>query len=38
VADKKPVVINLKKKLFEEILTAAEDLGDPTDVVTGLTI
>src|SRR5210317_337938 len=24
-------VINLKKKLFEAILTAAEDLGDPTD-------
>jgi hypothetical protein len=24
-------VINLKKKLFEQILTAAEDLGDPTD-------
>ena len=28
-------VINLKKKLFEAILTAAEDLGDPTDPVTG---
>jgi len=28
-------VINLKKKLFEQILTAAEDLGDPTDPVTG---
>lgn len=37
VADKKPVVINLKKKLFEQILGAAEDLGDPTDVKTGLT-
>lgn len=24
-------VLNLKKKLFEQILTAAEDLGDPTD-------
>jgi hypothetical protein len=24
-------VVNLKKKLFEQILTAAEDLGDPTD-------
>jgi len=24
-------VINLKKKLWEQILTAAEDLGDPTD-------
>ena len=31
MADKKPVVINLKKKLFEQILNAAEDLGDPTD-------
>lgn len=30
---KKP--INLKKKLFEQIMTAAEDLGDPTDFVTG---
>ena len=28
-------VINLKKKLFEAILTAAEDLGDPTDPVNG---
>ena len=28
-------VINLKKKLFESILTAAEDLGDPTDPETG---
>jgi len=28
-------VINLKKKLFEQIMTAAEDLGDPTDPVTG---
>ena len=28
-------VINLKKKLFEQILTAAEDLGDPTDPDTG---
>ena len=28
-------VINLKKKLFEAILTAAEDLGDPTDPQTG---
>lgn len=31
VNEKKPVVINLKKKLFEQILQAAEDLGDPTD-------
>jgi len=28
-------VLNLKKKLFEQILTAAEDLGDPTDPETG---
>ena len=28
-------VLNLKKKLFEQILTAAEDLGDPTDETTG---
>jgi hypothetical protein len=28
-------VINLKKKLFEAIITAAEDLGDPTDAQTG---
>lgn len=26
---------NLKKKLFQQILTAAEDLGDPTDPETG---
>ena len=26
---------NLKKKLFEAILTAAEDLGDPTDPESG---
>ena len=28
-------VVNLKKKLWEQIITAAEDLGDPTDVDTG---
>jgi hypothetical protein len=28
-------VINLKKKLWEQILTAAEDLGDPTNTETG---
>lgn len=28
-------VVNLKKKLWEQIRTAAEDLGDPTDPVTG---
>ena len=36
--ENKPLVINLKKKLFEAILTAAEDLGDPTDPVTGYDI
>lgn len=29
--DKKPVVVNLKKKLLGEIISAAETLGDPTD-------
>ena len=29
--DGKAKPINLKKKLFEQVLTAAEDLGDPTD-------
>lgn len=33
--DGKAKVFNLKKKLFEQILTAAEDLGDPTDPDTG---
>lgn len=33
--DGKAKVLNLKKKLFEQILTAAEDLGDPTDPDTG---
>ena len=28
-------VVNLKKKLWEQIITAAEDLGDPTDIDTG---
>ena len=28
-------VVNLKKKLWEQVITAAEDLGDPTDPVTG---
>ena len=31
----KVVALNLKKKLFEQILTAADDLGDPTDYDTG---
>jgi hypothetical protein len=34
-ADGKVKVVNLKKKLFEQILVAAEDLGDPTNVETG---
>ena len=33
--DGKTKVLNLKKKLFEQILNAAEDLGDPTDPTTG---
>ena len=28
-------VVNLKKKLWEQIITAAEDLGDPTDPESG---
>lgn len=34
-SDGKVKALNLKKKLFEQILTAAEDLGDPTDFDTG---
>lgn len=33
--DGKSKAFNLKKKLFEQIQTAAEDLGDPTDPVKG---
>ncbi len=33
--DGKVKVLNLKKKLFEQIVSAAEDLGDPTDPDTG---
>lgn len=33
--DGKAKVLNLKKKLFEQIITAAESLGDPTDPETG---
>jgi len=33
--DGKVKVLNLKKKLFEQIINAAEDLGDPTDLDTG---
>lgn len=35
IADGKVQVVNLKKKLFEQIKNAAEDLGDPTDPDTG---
>ena len=35
VVDGKVKVVNLKKKLWEQIITAAEDLGDPTDPETG---
>lgn len=34
-SDGKVKVVNLKKKLFEQIMTTAEDLGDPTDPETG---
>lgn len=33
--DGKVKALNLKKKLFEQILTASEDLGDPTDYDNG---
>lgn len=33
--DGKAKPVNLKKKMFEQIMTAAEDLGDPTDPETG---
>lgn len=33
--DGKIKVLNLKKKLFEQVLSAADDLGDPTDYQTG---
>ena len=32
---RKLVVVNLKKKLFQQIISLAEDLGDPTDPETG---
>lgn len=35
VKNGKTVALNLKKKLFESIMLAAEDLGDPTDEETG---
>ncbi len=36
--DGKIKVLNLKKKLMEQIMVAAEDLGDPTDEETGYAI
>ena len=33
--DKQVKVLNLKKKLLEQVMLAAEDLGDPTDPETG---
>ena len=38
VKEGKLVMVPLKKKLFEQIMTAAEDLGDPTDIETGWNI
>lgn len=38
VTENKLVLVPLKKKLFEQILTAAEDLGDPTDIENGWNI
>jgi hypothetical protein len=35
IVDGKIKVINLKKKLFEQVINVADDLGDPTDPVTG---
>ena len=35
IEDGQVKVVNLKKKLWEQIITAAEDLGDPTDPETG---
>ena len=34
-ADKSVKVLNLKRKLFDQIVVAMEELGDPTDPVTG---
>jgi hypothetical protein len=35
IVDGKIKVVNLKKKLFEQIINVADDLGDPTDPVDG---
>ena len=37
-SDKAIKVLNLKRKLFDQIVVAMEDLGDPTDPVTGYDI
>ena len=37
-SDKSIKVLNLKRKLFDQILVAMEELGDPTDPVTGYDI
>jgi len=37
-ADKSVKVLNLKRKLFDQVLVAMEELGDPTDPVTGYDI
>lgn len=37
-SDGKVKVLNLKKKLFEQIISAAEDLGDPTDYEAGWSV
>lgn len=36
--DSKVKVLNLKKKLFEQVINASQDLGDPTDIETGWAI
>lgn len=37
VTENKVVLVQLKKKLFQQIQVAAQDLGDPTDLETGWT-
>jgi len=37
-ADKSVKVLNLKRKLFDQVIVAMEELGDPTDPVTGYDI
>lgn len=38
IQDGEVKIMSLKKKLFEQLLTAAEDLGDPTNLETGYKI